>query len=184
MAQADKIDLTSLHRMVQREIEDESILEIDPNFYRSLSDFIGDIKGQEFDGVEDQIKTSMAETAAELAEILVRTRLEKAKNPASKKARLLDEEKFITDSEDDEDERASMVLSAIVNGKSRSLESAVNKHKTRMVVVRFLADIDQMTGADLQTYGPFHAEDIGTIPYENALSLFAAGTAVKVRWKD
>ncbi len=52
MSEANQIDINSLHHIVLRETENDSILEIDPNFYRNLSDFIGYFRKQEFDGVE------------------------------------------------------------------------------------------------------------------------------------
>ena len=53
MSETNQIDINYLHHTVLRETEDESLLEIDPNFYRNLSDFIGNLKKQEFDGVEN-----------------------------------------------------------------------------------------------------------------------------------
>ena len=38
--------------------------------------------------------------------------------------------------------------------------------------------------ADLEKYGPFNAEDIATIPYENAQALIVKNIATKVRWED
>ena len=51
-----EVNINSLHHMVLRETENDSILEIEPNFYRNLSDFIGNLRKQEFDGVESKIK--------------------------------------------------------------------------------------------------------------------------------
>ena len=42
------------------------LLEIDQNFYRNLSDFIGNLRKQEFDGVESKIKDTMIEMTTEL----------------------------------------------------------------------------------------------------------------------
>ena len=35
------------------------LLEIDPNFYRDLSDFMGNLRKQEFDGIESKIKDTL-----------------------------------------------------------------------------------------------------------------------------
>ena len=59
------------------------------------------------------------------------------------------------------------ILSATINGKSKFLESLAENHKIK-IVVRFLEDVDEIVGADLEKYGPFKVEDIATIPYENA----------------
>ena len=66
MSETNQIDINYLHHTVLRETEDESLLEINPNFYRNLSDFIGNLKKQEFDGVESKIKDAMIEMATEI----------------------------------------------------------------------------------------------------------------------
>jgi len=43
----------------------------------------------------------------------------------------------------------------------------------------FLKPIDQIIGSDLQKYGPFDAEDVATLPFENALALISKKIAVK-----
>jgi DNA replication factor GINS len=58
------------------------------------------------------------------------------------------------------------------------------KHKTKTTVVRFLKEVDQIVGVDLEKYGPFKSEDIATIPYDNAQALIAKNVVTKVRWED
>ena len=185
MSESNQIDLNSLHHMVLRETESDSILEIDPNFYRNLSDFIGNLRKQEFDGVENKIKDTMIEMAIELTSLLIKIRLEKiSKSSDFEISHLLDEEKFIFDSQEDKKERIEMIISAIINGKSKFLESLAQNHKTKKVVIRFLNEVDEIVGADLEKYGPFKTEDIATIPYENAQALIAKNVATKVHWED
>ena len=184
MSETNQIDINYLHHTVLRETEDESLLEIDPNFYRNLSDFIGNLKKQEFDGVESKIKDAMIEMATELTSLLINIRLDKiSKSKDLEIGFLLDEEKFILDSQEEEKDRKEMILSATINGKSKFLESLSQNHKTKRVAVRFLQEVDEIVGADLEKYGPFKIEDIATIPYENAQALIAknaAGTWIKI----
>ena len=95
-----------------------------------------------------------------------------------------DEEKFILDSQEEQRERIEMILSATINGKSKFLESLAQNHKTKRVVIRFLKEVEEIVGADLEKYGPFKTEDIATIPYENAQALIAKNAATKIRWDD
>ena len=74
--------------------------------------------------------------------------------------------------------------STTINGKSKFLESLAENHKIKKIVVRFLENVDEIVGADLEKYGPFKVEDIATIPYENAQALIAKNIATKVRWED
>ena len=185
MSESNKIDITSLHHTVLRETENDSILEIDPNYYRNLSNFIGNLKKQEFDGVESKIKDAMIEMATELTSLLINIRLDKIlKSSDLEIGYLLDEEKYILDSQEKKSERIEMILSATVNGKSKFLESLAQNHKTKKIVIRFLNEVDEIVGADLEKYGPFKTEDIATIPYENAQALIAKNVATKVHWED
>jgi DNA replication factor GINS len=185
MSETNEIDLNKLHHVVLRETESDTIQEINPDFYRNLSDFIGDLKKQEFDGVESKIKEAIIDTATELTSLLINIRLDKiSKLDNIDFKNLLDEEKFILDAEEEQRERIEMILSATINGKSKFLESISQNHKTKTVVIRFLQEVDEIIGADLEKYGPFKIEDIATIPYENAQALIAKNIATKVRWED
>ena len=185
MSESNQIDMNSLHNTVLRETENDSLLEIKPNFYQNLSDFIGNLRKQEFDDVENKIKDTMIEMVTELTSLLIHIRLEKISNSDDFDiSYLLDEEKFILDSLDEQNERTEMILLATINGKSKFLESLAENHKIKKVVIRFLDNVDEIVGADLEKYGPFKAEDIATIPYENAQALIAKNIATKVRWED
>ncbi len=185
MSETNEIEINKLHHIVLRETESDSIQEINPDFYRNLSDFIGDLKKQEFDGVESKIKETIIDTATELTSLLINIRLDKiSKLDNIDFKNLLDEEKFILDAEEEQRERTEMILSATINGKSKFLESISQNHKTKTVVIRFLKEVDEIIGADLEKYGPFKTEDIATIPYENAQALIAKNIATKVRWED
>jgi DNA replication factor GINS len=185
MSESNQIDLNLLHNTVLRETENDLLTELSPTFYRSLSDFIGNLRKQEFDGVENKIKDTMIEMAIELTSLLIHLRLDKiSKSSNLKIGNLLDEEKFILDSQEEQKERIEMILSATINGKSKFLESLAQNHKTKKIVIRFLKEVDEIVGADLEKYGPFKTEDVATIPYENAQALIAKNAATKVRWED
>ena len=144
-------------------------------------------------GWRDEVKDQAIAVSSGLVSMLLRTRLEKAsKLRAASGAeeashvmqRLLDEEKYILDSEEERDERREIILSATKSGRSKLLESISERHKADRIVVRFLKDAEQMVGADMSMYGPFRAEDIATIPHENAQALISERSAARVRWED
>ena len=185
MSEENQIDITSLHHTVLRETESDSLLEITPNFYRNLADFIGNLQKQEFDGIENKIKDAMIEMVTELTSLLIEIRLDKISSSSDLEiSNLLDEEKFILDSQEKQKERTEMILSSTLNGKSKFLESLSQSHKTKKIVIRFLHEVDEIVGADLEKYGPFKTEDIATIPYENAQALIAKNVATKVHLED
>ncbi len=52
--------------------------------------------------------------------------------------------------------------------------------KHRRAVLRFLADVPAVIGSDMKPYGPFKAEDVASLPVENANVLIKQGLAEKV----
>ncbi|MDH3610693.1 MAG: hypothetical protein OEM79_02910 [Nitrosopumilus sp.] len=185
MSEQNEIDINTFHSIVLRETESDAIQELDPNFYRNLSDFIGNLKKQEFDGIESKIKQALIDMASDLTSLLLHARLEKTtKSEVIDFTNLLDEEKFILDAEEQKRERLEMIFSATINGKSKFLESISHNHKTKTVVLRFLKEVDEIVGVDLEKYGPFKPEDIATIPYENAQALVTKKVATKIHWND
>ena len=184
---SSETDLNSLYHTVLREMDDETaIMEVDPDMYKDISGFIGNLRKQEYDGTGKKIKNTLLEFITELTTVLLQLRLEKTVRLGGAIAtnRLLDEEKFILDSEEMRSERQEMILSATLHGRSKLLESVSQRHKIRMVTVRLLKDVNEMVGVDLKGYGSFKAEDIATIPYENAQALITKGVATKVRWEE
>jgi DNA replication factor GINS len=183
MSEPNEVDINKLHLIVVRETEIDSIQELEPDFYKNISDFLGNLKKQEFDGVENKIKEAIIDMGIDLTSLLINIRLDKI-SESDNIQNLLDEEKFILDAKTEQKERTEMIFSAIINGKSKFLESISQNHKTKTIVVRFLQEVDEIIGADLEKYGPFKTEDIATIPYENAQALIAKNIATKVRWED
>jgi len=123
MSSLTKIDANLLYTILKNEFEDNSIQKIDSNFYQKTAEFIGNLKNQEYDGVEAKIKNALVEIATEMTSLFLKIRLEKAILDDSDKSSLLAEEKYILDSQKEMEERKETILSRILNGKSKLLES-------------------------------------------------------------
>jgi len=185
MSEPKEIDVNSLYSILLRETENENVQEIFPELYISISEFVGKLKSEGYDGIEAKVKDALVNMITELTSLLLKIRLEKAtKTNKIEYLNLLDEEKFILDADEERHERTEIILSSTLNGKSKFLDSVATKHKTKSTVVRFLKEMDQMIGVDLTKYGPFKAEDVATIPYENAQALISKNIATKIRWDD
>ena len=185
MSESKEIDANKLYSILLRETENDSVQEVNPKLYISISNFVGKLKSEGYDGVEAKVKDALVNMITDLTSLLLKTRLEKAsKSNQIDYSNLLNEEKFILDADEEKFERMDIILSSTLNGKSKFLESVATKHKTKSTVVRFLKEMDQMVGADLAKYGPFKAEDVATIPYENAQALISKNIATKIRWED
>ncbi len=180
-----KIDVNSLYAVLLREVENDSVQEIDPNLYHNISEFLGNLKNHDYDGIESKITESLVKMITEMTSILLKIRIEKATSlDKIDYSNLLDEERFILDSEDELRQRKNTILSATLNGRLKLLEKVREDHRARSIVIRFLKPMDQIIGTDLQTYGPFEKEDVATLPFENARSLIEKKVAMKVIWED
>ena len=185
MSEIKKIDVNSLYAILQLEIENDTVQEIDPELYSSIGELIGNLKNKGYDGIESKIKDSLVKIISDMVTLLLKIRIEKAiKSKELDYSNLLDEERFILDSEDELRQRKDVILAATLNGRLKLLETVANNHRTRSIVIRFLKPIDQIIGSDLQKYGPFDAEDVATLPFENALALIKKKIAVKISWED
>ncbi len=180
-----KIDVNSLYGILLREVENDSVQEVDPNLYHNIAEFLGNLKNHDYDGIESKITESLVKMITEMTSILLKIRIEKATSlDEIDYSNLLDEERFILDSEDELRQRKDTILSATLNGRLKLLETVGQNHRVRSIVIRFLKPIDQIMGTDLQTYGPFESEDVATLPFENARSLIEKKVAVKVSRED
>ena len=183
MSEQKSLDLKNLHVVVLHEFQTEEIQELSTDFFRNLSTFIGNLKNEEYDGIANKTKKHIIIIVTSLTELLINKRLEKMASNSSYSI-LTDEEKFVIDSNEEMNERKDMIISGIINGKSKFLEITSTKHKTKPVTVRFVKEFDEIVGVDLEKYGPFKPEDIATIPNENAQALISNGVALKVRIEE
>ncbi len=71
-------------------------------------------------------------------------------------------------------------LKDVLRGRSTSVE---REEKPKRVLLRFLQEIPAVIGSDMRTYGPFRAEDVATLPIENARIFLEKGIAVEVEAK-
>jgi len=129
MSQPNPINITFLQTSILQESENEAIQKLDPNFYESLSKYIGDLKNEERKGVEDKIKNSLLSMVTDIVSLLLKLRLEKAISTSSSQSTLLDEEKYILDSQKEMEERKDIIHSGILNGKTKLLESTTKNQK-------------------------------------------------------
>ena len=123
MSSLTKIDINSLYNILKNEFENNTVQEVDSNLYKEISEFIGNLKNQEYDGVEAKIKNALVEMITEMTSLFLKIRLEKAVLDDSNKSSLLAEEKYILDSQMEMEERKETILSRILDGKSKLLES-------------------------------------------------------------
>ena len=122
MSEQNKININYLHALVLQESESDTMQEIDPDLYNSVSKFIKNLKSKEYDGVKAKINQAMINMITDTTSALLKLRLEKAILENSNRSVLLDEEKYILDSKKEMLERREAILSGILNGKPHNLD--------------------------------------------------------------
>lgn len=80
--------------------------------------------------------------------------------------------------------RVFSLLETVQSFASEIIRGQVPKIKVettqKRAVLRFVKDVPAIIGADVKTYGPFKAEDLASLPLENAKILITQGLAEKV----
>ena len=122
MSKQNEININYLHTLALQESETDTIQEIAPNLYNSISDLIKNLKSEEYDGVKEKINQAMIKMISDTTSALLKLRLEKATLENSNQSVLLDEEKYILDSKKEMLERKEAILSGILNGKPHNLD--------------------------------------------------------------
>tara|TARA_B100000929_G_scaffold165840_2_gene131353 strand:+ start:190 stop:747 length:558 start_codon:yes stop_codon:yes gene_type:complete len=185
MSSNESPDLNLLYRLTLKEIQNDEIQQLNSDFYRILSMYLGKLKTEEYDGIEKKTKNRLAVLFSSLTSLLINSRLEKiSKTKGFNRENLLDEEKFIIDSNQEMNERKDLIVHSIINGKSKLVESISNDYKTKPIVIRFLKKTDQILCVDSEKYGPFNAEDVATLPNEDAQQLISNNIATKIRIEE
>ena len=177
-------DLNLLYTLALAEVQNTEIQQLKPDFYGTLSQFLGKLKIEEYDGIEKKTKNTLVDLFSSLTSLLINSRLEKISNGNFDRNNLLDEEKFIMDSDQEMNERKDLIIHSIINGKSKLVESISNDYKTKPTVIRFLKNADEILCVDSEKYGPFKEEDIATLPNENAQELISNKIATKIRLEE
>lgn len=90
-----------------------------------------------------------------------------------------EEESIVNDLASVKDEFDSL-LRAVLSGRIPHVGKVHVGERPHRVMVRFLQDIPSIVGPNARIYGPFKAEDIATLPAENAESLIKRGVALRV----
>ena len=80
-------DLNLLYRLTLKEIQNNDIQHLNPDFYKTLSHFLGKLKTEEYDGLEAKAKTKLVNLTSSLTSLLLNIRLENViiyvENPAT-----------------------------------------------------------------------------------------------------
>ena len=180
--------------LLLKELQTSALYSIPVDIYQKIATAIGEIKGQENEGIESRICDSIVELMSMSAKLLMEIRYQKIKEhhngPPSithlnvketiDYSKLTDEEKYILDGEKEVEKRINAVLAATLKGRPKALELISNKIRFKRTIVRFVKPMEQFVGVDMEKYGPFYEEDVAVLPSENARSLIENGEVAEI----
>jgi DNA replication factor GINS len=174
--------LKDVYKMLRKEIETPTLQAIELDTFQKIAEALGSLKGQGYEGMEAKVRDKMVEMLATSSRLLIEARQAKlcsGEEPLDY-SKLTDEEKYILDGKRESNRRVDEVISAIVKGRPKVLESISARIRSKQIVVRFLKPIEAFVGIDMNKYGPYQQEDVATIPFENARSIIDGGGAIEV----
>ena len=175
------LTLKDVYKMLEKEIETPTLQSIEPNTLQKIAELLSNLKGQAYEGVEAKIRDNMVEMLGTSSSLMIETRQAKISSGDEPLdySKLTDEEKYILDGKRELSKRIDEVMTALVKGRPKVLESISTRMRSKQIVVRFLKPIEAFVGIDMNKYGPYAQEDVASLPFENARSIIDGGGAIE-----
>jgi DNA replication initiation complex subunit (GINS family) len=194
---------TELYAAWRREIEEEPLGGLPSDFYTRLADYLRRINEENklFDkkSVKLNLLDHEAQNVKRMLEELLWTRYKKLVKTITQSQKLPSDlltveeskmcESFVSFAGTYQKFANNLIQGQTIKVASVPVDSrpdsrlepkveTVISHKR--VALRFIKNIPTIIGADMKTYGPFVAEDVASIPLENAKMLVKQGLAVSI----
>lgn len=175
-----------LHEMWKRELESIGLEKLPPDFYHKMANYLRHLgeEGRMIDRgtVKARLLIFQMRNAKRMLRELVQARYKKIVKKAVVGERIssefltIEEEKLCTGCLPIVETYQSFAKS-LLRGQISNV-NVVSQHKSD--ALRFLKDVPEIIGADMQTYGSYKPEDIASLPIENARILVKQGLAEKI----
>jgi len=193
-----------LYSMWRREIEETPLGALPSDFYVRVAEYLKTIKEENRALEKKSVKLSLLDLEAKnvhrMLDELLRARYRKLIKHITQNQKLPSDlltaeelkmcESFMTFSES-----YKMFTKSLLEGQSviikqqpinievtaqKSIQPAPFQPATKRTTLRFIKSIPAIIGADMKPYGPFKAEDVASLPADNAKMLVKQGFAVVV----
>ena len=174
-----------LYNAWRREIEEVSLGGLPPDFYARITDYLRRINEEsriDKKTVKVNLMDHEAQNVKRMLEELLWARYKKIVKTITQQQKLPSElltveeakmcESFVTFSS-----AYQKFAKGLMEGQTAKAEPEVS-HKR--LTLRFTKNTPSMIGLDMKTYGPFAAEDVASLPVENAKILVKQGLATLV----
>ena len=178
--------LEMAYNILLKEYQISSLQDIPYDTYQRLAITIGNLKAKEYDILGKKIVHKIIENLSIISNLLLQIRIEKIllgninSNLEIGYSKMTDEEKFIVDGEIQSKRKRKEITTLITNGQSKILEKITDTIKQKKLLIMFVKPMEQFVGVDMYKYGPFSVDDVGNLPFENALSLVNNKIAIEI----
>ena len=186
-----------LYAAWQREINDSSLGGLPHDFYVKIAQYIKRIKKEDIVLDKKSIKMNLllheAQNVERMLKELLEARYRKIIKKITKNQKLPTElltfeetkicETYAAFSKAYQDFAENLIQGQIAESTKLAAEVEAKPEVTQTYkrsTVRFLKSIPAIMGADMKSYGPFVAEDVASLPFQNAKILVKQGLAVLI----
>ncbi len=192
-----------LYAAWRREIEEGPLGGLSPDFYTKIAEYLRHIneenKVQDKKSIKVNLLNHEAQNVKRMLDELLWARYKKLVKTITQSQKLPSDlltveetkmcESFVAFADSYQKFAKDLVQGQIVkmevvgveygaDSKIASKVETIISHKR--VVLRFIKNIPTIIGADMKTYGPFVAEDVASLPVENAKMLVKQGLAISI----
>lgn len=182
------MDYKGLYKIWKSEKEKSELCPLPKGFYGNLSRYVKEIQEKkrvlDKGTIEAKLMDKEAENVSEMIRGLIGARCRKIIRAALEgevltEGMLAPEEKYAYDRLTSVTDAFDELLKDVLSGRQPQVKKGPAKGPKNMVV-RLLQETPAIVGVNMKTYGPFKAEDVASLPVENAKMLIRRGVAVRV----
>ena len=175
-----------LFKAWKQELENTDLTKLPSDFYAKAADYVRELAEETRMLDKRTVKANLlkkeTENAKRMIKELIRARFRKLLGIIAKGGKVPPD--FLTTDE----ERIFAGVSTFADAFQALTKDILQGHKPRVetklehkrAILRFLEEVPGVIGADMKPYGPFQAEDVGSLPLDNAKILIKQGLAEKV----
>lgn len=175
-----------LYEAWKREIESVELGRFSPDFYSRIVDYLRRLEEEsrmlDKRTVKARLLKSEMQNVKRMLRELLRMRYRKLVEKVAKGQKIPPD--FLTIEEEKIHMGVLPLAEAYHNFAKKLIRGHVSKvsveREHKRTVLRFLRDTPAIIGADMETYGPFKAEDVASLPVENAKILLKQGLVERV----
>lgn len=178
----------------KREKLDSNLQSIEREFYEELARYMNQLRDYlrsiDEQSAESRLAAAEFQRAERLSREVIEMRVRKILRIVESKSSIevvskavVGDEKFIFDSALETSKMYNSIVQKVLAGEIEGQDATDMPTKPKnvtMVLIRFLVEVPAIVGVDLRSYGPFKAEDVATIPLQNAEILIKGKAALRI----